>query len=426
MGREQELLETFCFIILIFIISFGTIGNLFSLVIWSNGKNSKHLACSTYFKLISACDICVLLTAGVFELLRFYPVEYTVTEYSTFVCKSVTFGRLFTTQISTWLVVVITFERTISILLPLKHYTSGARRRAYISCLVISVLSLSLTSLFLVAMAVHEDENPTGTQTDNETFYLNYDDFNNSRPDTLKINSTKRCILNQTDSSLNTMTEWPVESGKTPRHQNRIKPESLITSGISSSFEPNTGTVVGMVQRIVKDNGTLQGEINCTIGNLTSVPNHNENLICDFVNLPRSVEKIAWTLNYVILICSLPLAIILVCNFVILVKHCLTRQPRNNGSEKRANNLVLFTRLILAIGLVYTLSTLPMTLYVLTHFDLLKVELKIREIDILPKVARTLFCLNNGTNFMLYFISGEKFREDFKHLFKCFLKGLRQ
>jgi hypothetical protein len=82
--------------------------------------------------------------------------------------------------------------------------------------------------------------------------------------------------------------------------------------------------------------------------------------------------------------------------------------------------------LILAIGLVYTLSTLPMTLYVLTHFDLLKVELKIREIDILSEVARTLFCLNNGANFMLYFISGEKFRADFKHLFKCFFKGLRQ
>ena len=397
MDENQALLETICFVFLIVIITFGTIGNMGSLIIWTYGENSRSLACSTYFKLISASDICVLLTAGVFELLRFHPVRYFITEYSTFVCKTVTFGRLFTTQISTSLVVTITIERTRGIHFPLKHNTKGSRKRAFISVVIITVLSFSFTSLFLVAMAIPKDIEMFKKEqySYDGTFYTKVINISIPRTGTFTINSTECNEL----ISQNLTRSLTIQRNKTRRSVLHF--ENMTDENISN---------------------IILNLLNNTPGNLTTGMQTHANQLCDFVNLSRTVEHIAWFVNYVILICCMPLTIIMLCNTVILVQHCLTHQSSKCVSANRAKGFAVFTRLVLAIGLVYTLSTLPMTLYVLTHFKILNVEMEIRTTDILSEVARALFCLNNGANFILYFLSGQTFRKDFKHLFRHFFK----
>lgn len=368
--ETQKTVDFICFLFLSILIVFGIVGNIVSLVIWNRGKQSKKYVCATYFKLVAFSDICVLVVPGTYELFRLYPVSYSITKYSDFVCKGVTFGRLFFPQISTWLLVVLTVERLLSIVFSLKYHLGNARRRAYIAASTILALGLMLTSPLLYGM---------GTKT----FYRTIPAFN------LSFNVSEQQIVTSTELSY---TYKPANETSSKNDKGLLADSSYKGSEIHEKMDSFNRT-------------------DARVTNRTSVS-------CDFYNLSRVMERVAWEMNYVILLCILPLTLIVCCNFIILLRLCKNRKAMSNVSGRK-DNVSAFTKFVVATGIIFTMSTVPMTLFVLTYLKHLNVTLIVNETNIFPEISRTLFSLNNGTNFLLYYISGETFRKDFKQMFTC-------
>lgn len=369
--NTQETVDLICFLFLSIVIVSGIFGNIVSLVIWSKGRQSREYVCATYFKLVAVSDICVLAVAGTYELFRLYPVSYNVAEYSDFVCKGVTFGRLFFPQISTWLLVVLTVERLLSITFPLRYHLGNARRRAYIAASTIVALALTLTSPLLYGM---------GTKTFYKTgpaFYLS---------------------LNVTEQHMVTSTELS--------YMHKL------------AYETGSMMNVSTKEFYLRYKGSAMHEITDAFNHTDAGVRNQTSVSCDFYNLPRVMEKVAWEMNYVILLCILPLTLIVCCNVIILLRLWKKRKAMTDVSGRK-DNVSAFTKFVVATGIIFTMSTVPMTLFVLTYLKHLNVTLIVNGTNIFPEISRTLFSLNNGTNFLLYYISGENFRKDFKQMCTC-------
>lgn len=123
----------------------GLIGNSASLAVWIAGEKSSALASSNYFKFLSATDVFSL----VYRLIAAMgqpPVNASFMETEgMFIVDCFLF--FFVPQLSTWVVVCLTVERTLSLCFPLKFHTKGAGRRAKISFVSILVFLTCINSV---------------------------------------------------------------------------------------------------------------------------------------------------------------------------------------------------------------------------------------------------------------------------------------
>lgn len=126
------------------VIILGIIGNAISLMIWTKGKKSSKTACATYFKIIAAMDLFNLLTNGPYKLLQHYSID--VEKYNNFFCKFYVFNEPFGFLVPAWMLIVLSFERMLSICFPLKFLLKGARNRARITFVILTLLIAAAVS----------------------------------------------------------------------------------------------------------------------------------------------------------------------------------------------------------------------------------------------------------------------------------------
>ena len=292
----------------------GTAGNVTSLIIWSCGRKCSKAACSTYFKLLAIADLFVLLVPALKFLLDLCKIP--LSHVHVVFCKFYGFSELFGSQISAWLVVCLTFERMLSLCFPFKFRTKCARRRAYISAVIIVIFATGLNSIELENRIM---------------FQYKY---------------------NQTNS--NNITE-------------------------------------------------TRNKTVC----VTSVTNY---------------YKIMNTVSFIWFLSILPFAMVTSCNCIIVAKIVLMRKMTNfSSSIKRHNNAASFTKLCFVIGILYCISTLPLTIHSLNLYRIIKIV----EFNTIPYYAfrmlsYTCFYINNSVNFFLFCVTGSDFRNDLKNLLTCF------
>jgi hypothetical protein len=124
---------------------FGILGNVLSLIVWTNGPRCKVLSCVLYFKILALSDIFVLISYNASVFLR---ELYIFTN-----CKLDTLRLLLEQigpQISPWIIVTLSVERTISIMFPLKCSRKPSKIRTWISFGCILIILAILHCLWMI------------------------------------------------------------------------------------------------------------------------------------------------------------------------------------------------------------------------------------------------------------------------------------
>jgi len=128
----------------------GTFGNLFSFVILL--KNTRKASTYSYLSVLAIVDILVLYI-GLFNL---WIAQFliNVKEMHRFVCKTATFLGYTCSEISVWLIVAVTIERTIVVLFPLKapRVCNTKYARITITSIIILFASVNLHFFWSVGL----------------------------------------------------------------------------------------------------------------------------------------------------------------------------------------------------------------------------------------------------------------------------------
>ncbi|RUS89087.1 hypothetical protein EGW08_003150 [Elysia chlorotica] len=128
---------------------FGTIGNVWTLVImrqWNLGSRSNNM--QVYMIFLAVSDLMVLYS-GLLRNWITWTFGRDVRLLSTPVCKGHTFLVYVSIYVSTWLLVIMTLERTCSACMPTRISSLCTRRRAYITIISIVLFHVGLHLHFL-------------------------------------------------------------------------------------------------------------------------------------------------------------------------------------------------------------------------------------------------------------------------------------
>ena len=144
--------STALFYTLAVIISVGVVGNVISLVVFHRGKQSSSLAWSAYFKCLALADNFILLVLGMELLLVLSPANIYVRFHNEWLCKFFHCICYFGITTSTWIMVVMTVDRTLSLCFPLKFRIDTSAKWIYIKicCVLLALLGISLFHLTVV------------------------------------------------------------------------------------------------------------------------------------------------------------------------------------------------------------------------------------------------------------------------------------
>lgn len=133
-----------------FLIIFGTIGNLLSIIVMSQ-KSMKDSVTSLLFRILAFIDTLVLYTG----LLRYWLIgafQIDVRLMSMFACKFHTFLVYVTADLSGWILVCITLERCIAVLMPYRYNNICTRTKALILLLIVTILLAGINSYLLFSI----------------------------------------------------------------------------------------------------------------------------------------------------------------------------------------------------------------------------------------------------------------------------------
>ncbi|XP_060594609.1 mu-type opioid receptor-like [Ruditapes philippinarum] len=139
--------------ILSIIIVLGSVGNIFSIVIWKYGKRSKTTNCKTYMWSLAVNDLFILLVIGTEYAIYVNGIELRVKH--DIICKFVCFFGMFSPQLSAWITVLIAMERMLYVIAPLQMFQTNAKRRSIIAIVSIILFSFSLNVNVLFTASVN-------------------------------------------------------------------------------------------------------------------------------------------------------------------------------------------------------------------------------------------------------------------------------
>ena len=122
------------------IIVIGVTGNILCLIVWNYGKRSSKAACATYFKYIALLNLFNLVFNGPYKLLQQY--SFYLDDINTILCKLYVFFEPFGFIFPVWMLIVLSFERMLSICFPFKFQLEGARKRAHIAFVILTLALL--------------------------------------------------------------------------------------------------------------------------------------------------------------------------------------------------------------------------------------------------------------------------------------------
>ena len=138
-------------IFVIFIECFiGCIANIVSLIVWHSGTRSSKVSCSTYFKFLAVSDIFALLYMLIRGINDNLYLGLTDVFTGNVWCKISWTLYYFAPQLSAWIVVCLSVERTLSLCFPFKFRTQGSDRRAKIAFPICLVCLAGINSISLI------------------------------------------------------------------------------------------------------------------------------------------------------------------------------------------------------------------------------------------------------------------------------------
>ena len=130
----------------------GTFGNLFAVVVLQN-RLFKSSSTSFILTMLSFCDVLVLdvvLLPYCSSLFKFDDIRL----FSTWSCKIHVFVSYLFKHMASWALILLTVERTISVLFPFKCKQICSRRNIIIAWIIISVVLVAFNIQLLVSFAL--------------------------------------------------------------------------------------------------------------------------------------------------------------------------------------------------------------------------------------------------------------------------------
>lgn len=133
----------FFHVLFILIIVSGTFGNIISIIVWLKGRNSKNTKCAVYLRFLSCADLCVIFVAG-FMTYMAESFKFSLIDKSAVVCVVYVVLAYSLQQISAWLTVAVTIQRTLCVVFPFTFSGSFANssKAAYVTVFVVTLCSV--------------------------------------------------------------------------------------------------------------------------------------------------------------------------------------------------------------------------------------------------------------------------------------------
>ena len=133
----------------------GGIANALMAVIWQFGANSRGMPFSTYFSTLALVDLLILVFPGTLRV-RFIFTDNVLTSVPN-LCRFQIYAVYAWLQISNWISTILTLERTLTILFPVKFQTHMIKNRSkYV--LIILIVYLSLINIPHLVYAKYNDQ----------------------------------------------------------------------------------------------------------------------------------------------------------------------------------------------------------------------------------------------------------------------------
>ncbi|KAH3728538.1 hypothetical protein DPMN_054495 [Dreissena polymorpha] len=152
MDNNNELISTFLVerVYKISITILGLVGNILTIIILTNKRNRKS-STATYLLALAVSDIIIILFGPFCDWLEIMWHVF-ISEYGEFACKVQTFMQYSSSTTSSWLLVVVTIERAISVTYPYKVRTSCTKQIAIIVVVITWTLVYAANLHFLFGM----------------------------------------------------------------------------------------------------------------------------------------------------------------------------------------------------------------------------------------------------------------------------------
>jgi hypothetical protein len=155
----ENLLFYIIIYIFIFVCLIGIIGNILSFIVFSR-KKFQNTIFSTYFRILAICDLLTLLFRTEFFLSQFQLT--TLISFTEFLCKIHNFLIYLIPCLSIWILLLISLDRSLSILTPAKFLFRKKQMFQLLACLIISVYNILLCfPLFFTSTIEQTPKNST-------------------------------------------------------------------------------------------------------------------------------------------------------------------------------------------------------------------------------------------------------------------------
>jgi hypothetical protein len=154
----------------VIIIPMGTIGNVLSFMIMRS-KEMKKSTTSQYLSVLAVSDCCVLYLAALPELI-FTIIGTPRYDYNDITCTVLNYAEFVTTDISSWILVVVSSERLLAAWFPFHAKRICSIRTAYIACLIIT-LSLAAVNIQLLVLKGRDENGVCGPKPEYKDYWAN-------------------------------------------------------------------------------------------------------------------------------------------------------------------------------------------------------------------------------------------------------------
>ena len=137
---------------------------------------------------------------------------------------------------------------------------------------------------------------------------------------------------------------------------------------------------------------------------------------CSFISSIPETYIIIYELIQALITAYIPFVVMFVCNTAIIVKLLKNNKigdagPIGKGTSKLGKQA---TVMLLCVTSVFIILTFPVTMFVQISGSAL------RENKVALVICGNVFFINNSINTLLYMLSGSRYRESFRNMFKCF------
>jgi len=136
--------------ILILLIVVGVFGNIISFVVFLKGRRCSRNIFSLYFKALAIADLYVLISHGIPFALMIYDYSLNIFAIHDVMCKFAVLNYPVCFQVSAWITVAVTIDRTITINSSVRYHKLTSAKYIYMKIVLIIVIFIAANVYFSV------------------------------------------------------------------------------------------------------------------------------------------------------------------------------------------------------------------------------------------------------------------------------------